>query len=259
LPGFTVLDYGWKHVTNLVAQLTHTKHTPSLSGYEKEWLGTSPTNEPGEDCAPNATGGLPPIWADVESIFDKEQTGGTFFGNLGWTTNHVARFERFGAVTFSDYTCLYADGFNRDDFCADPSRFFYWGTNKTSKVYSSLKRLTLSNNAITTATFRAQWYMYTDTHDETMAVYTDAPIYDGQGIAPYQTNFNLVNTSVVWLVNATTNIYLASDTMGYTNWVEMTAGPTDPTSCGDDYNQGFESLSETLVIDWTAVGGWKYK
>jgi hypothetical protein len=265
LTGYTHLDYGWVRVTNLFAELTMTIHTPlyedtppAESTGAIDWNATSPTNAIGlEDCDEGVLDNTDPIvWADILTALAKDVTAGDFYDGMGRATNGTS-LVGFGVRAWSHYTCLYDEGFDLDDYCAEPSLFYYHPTNIHVEAYSSRKRLTLDLDAITNKTFNAQWYLFTTDWDvEIHAV--DYGTYNGQGIAPAETNWNLVNESIVWLTDVTTNLYLGSDAIGHTNIADI-VGIAELTACGVTSNHGFQATSKKLVIDWAVAGGWQFR
>ena len=265
LAGFSDLDYGWKHVTNLMAELTMTIHAPSyedglpaMDSGEIDWFAVSPTNQIGaEDCDEGVLDNTDPIvWGDITTALAKDATSGSWYDGMGRNTNGSS-LVTFGVRAWSHYTCLYDEGFDLDDYCAEPELFDWHPTNISVYADSSVKRLTLDLDAITNKTFDAQWYMFT-TNWEVEVHGVDYSTYDGQGIAPVETNYNLVSTSVVWLVDATTNLYLGSDIIGHTS-ISAFAGVSELSSCGDVSNLGFKATDKKLVIDWAVTGGWAYQ
>jgi hypothetical protein len=86
--------------------------------------------------------------------------------------------------------------------------------------------------------------------------------FDGQGIVTTTNVYNLVSTEKDWRLDGSGDIYLACPVFLPTNINDFTtfvAPVASVDSVHDREIRGFESTVHSLVIDWTATGGWAYK
>lgn len=260
MTGYTHLDYGWRDVTNLIREMTHTVHSLPLDylGHRFSGEAFSPTNEPSADWLACDFGLDPhPPYPDFTEVTNM-LSGAANWAGWGTSTNtETAAFDDdFYVWTAVDYRCTN----DYDWLCANMGSWGYYATNIAVELRSSYKRLQFNQASITTLTFAAQWYIKPKADSlpafPPTSGYGSAAVFDGMGIAPVETNFNLVSTTANWIYQGG-GIRLASETLGYTNLTYLSTKLESVSSCGESKRYGFTSDGKLLVLDHRA--GFRFK